>query len=144
MPKVLKERDVRRAIQAWLFRNNWGRNYQEKETHEQGIDIKVRHNKYSRYFLIETKGGSTAKSARSMTETAFVYSLGQIITRMKVVDGRYYYGLGLPSASATIAARRIPWQFAKKLLLYVFSVDTEARVTLYTWQDMKKLQKPKQ
>jgi len=141
MPIVLKEREVRRAIQSWLFRNNWGRNYQEKETHEQGIDIKVRHNDYSRYFLIETKGGSTAKSARSMAETSFVYSLGQIVTRMKAVDARYYYGLGLPHASAMIAVRRIPWQFAKKMLIHVFSVDVTGKVTLFTWKHMRDCQK---
>jgi hypothetical protein len=33
---------------------------------------------------------------------------------------RYYYGLGLPEKSANIALRRLPWQVAKKLLLYVF------------------------
>ena len=67
----------------------------KKETHEQGVDIKVCHNKYSRYFFIETKGESSAKSAKSKKETVFVYSLGQIITRMKVGSARYYYGLGL-------------------------------------------------
>lgn len=89
------------------------------------MDIRVRHNKYSRYFLIETKGESSAKSARQVLEVAFVYSLGQIITRMKAGRSRYYYGLGLPVASANIAIRRIPWQVAKKLLLYIFSVDKD-------------------
>ena len=118
--KIISEKFVRRAIRDWLFRNGWGRNYIEKETHEQGVDIKVCHNKYSRYFFIETKGESSAKSAKSQKETAFVYSLGQIITTMKAGSARYYYGLGLPVSSAVIAIRRIPWQLGKKLLLYIF------------------------
>ncbi len=140
MKKVLSERDVRRAFRQWLFRNDWGRNCIEKETHEQGVDIQVCHNRYSRYFLIETKGESSSASAKSQRETAFVYSLGQIITRMNVGKARYYYGLGLPAPSATIAVRRIPWQVAKKLLIYVFSVDSKGKVTKYGWQQMKKVQ----
>jgi len=139
--KIISERFVRRAIRDWLFRNGWGRNYIEKETHEQGVDIKVCHNKYSRYFFIETKGESSAKSAKSVKETAFVYSLGQIITRMKVGSARYYYGLGLPEVSAAIAIRRIPWQVAKKLLLYIFLVDGNGKVKRYAWQDLKVIQR---
>lgn len=138
MNKIISERFVRRAIRDWLFRNGWGRNYIEKETHEQGVDIKVCHNKYSRYFFIETKGESSAKSVK---ETAFVYSLGQIITRMKVGSARYYYGLGLPTLSAAIAIRRLPWQVAKKLLLYIFSVDRKGMVKRYAWQDLGVIQK---
>lgn len=140
MEKLINEKFVRRAIRDWLFRNGWGRNCIEKETHEQGVDIKVCHNKYSRYFFIETKGESVAKSASSQKETAFVYSLGQIITRMKAGNARYYYGLGLPELSAKIAIRRIPWQVAKKLLLYVFSVDKKGKVKQYSWKNLKMFQ----
>ena len=59
---------------------------------------------------------------------------------MNVGKARYYYGLGLPAPSATIAIRRIPWQVAKKLLIYVFSVDSKGKVTKYGWQQMKKVQ----
>lgn len=142
MPAILSERTVRRAIRDYLSRNGWNRGCREKETHEQGVDLKVRHNDYSRYFLIETKGESSAKSARSICETAFVYSLGQIITRMDVGKARYYYGLGLPESSARIAVRRIPWQVAKKLFLYVFSVDAEQKVKMFSWKEMKLHQMP--
>ena len=141
MKKILTEKFVRRTIRDWLFRNGWGRNYKEKETHEQGVDIKVRHNNYARYFFIETKGESKSKSAKSVSEVAFVYSLGQIITRMKAGKARYYYGLGLPESSAKIAIRRLPWQVAKKLLLYIFSVNKIGKVKLYSWSNLKKLQK---
>ena len=143
MKKVITEKFVRRAIRDWLFRNGWGRNYKEKEASEQGVDIQVQNNKWAGYFLIETKGESKSKSARQVSEVAFVYGLGQIITRMKVVDARYAYnyGLGFPESSAKIAIRRIPWQVARKLCLYIFSVNHGGRVKKYSWQDLKKNQK---
>ena len=140
MQKSISEKFVRRAIIKYLERKGWARNLREKERSEQGVDIRVRHNKYSRYFLIETKGESSAKSAKSMQETNFVYSLGQIITRMKAGKARYYYGLGLPESSAKIAVRRLPWQVAKKLLLYIFAVSRDGKVKQYSWQDLKKFQ----
>lgn len=137
----MNERFVRRAIINYLARRGWDRGLREKETAEHGVDIKVRHNKYSRYFFIETKGESTSKSAKSVRETAFVYSLGQIITRMKTGAARYYYGIGLPESVSRIAIRRIPWKVAKKLLLYVFSVDARGKVKQYSWKNLKMVQK---
>lgn len=139
MSKLLTERFVRRAIIQYLSRNGWGRNLREKETHEHGIDIKVMHNSYARYFLIETKGESSALSARQQREVAFIYSLGQIVTRMKT-DARYYYGLGLPASIASIAIRRVPWKFAKRVILYIFSVSVEGKVKKYDWKSLKRIQ----
>jgi hypothetical protein len=141
MSKIISERFVRRAIISFLARKGWDRGLREKETAEHGVDIKVRHNSYSRYFFIETKGESSSKSAKSVRETSFIYSLGQIITRMQVGAARYYYGLGLPESSAKIAIRRLPWQVAKKLLLYIFSVDKKGKVKQYSWQDLKRFKK---
>lgn len=141
MAKIISERFVRRAIINYLARKGWDRGLREKETAEHGVDIKVRHNKYSRYFFVETKGESSSKFAKSVREVAFVYSLGQIVTRMKVGGARYYYGVGLPELVAKIAVRRIPWQVAKKLLLNIFSVSNSGKVKQYSWQEIKKLQK---
>lgn len=138
MKKVLNEEFVKRSIIKWLFRNNWGRNLEVGELRDRGVDIRVRHNKYARYFLIETKGEGKIRQA---DEVAFVYSLGQIIMRMKAGRARYYYGLGLPEVTAKIAIRRIPWQVAKKLLLYVFSVDKNGKVKQYSWKELKERQK---
>ena len=141
MKKTLKERYVRRQIIKYLERKGWARNLREKETAEFGVDIRVRHNKYARYFLIETKGESSSKSARSVSETSFVYCLGQIITRMKAGKSRYYYGVGLPESSSNIAVRRIPWQAAKKLMLFVFSVNSSGKVKQFSWKELKQIQK---
>lgn len=138
MRKLLSEKFVKQSIIKWLFRNGWGRNLEAGELRDKGVDIKVRNNKFSRYFLIETKGESKIRQGQ---EVAFIYSLGQIMTRMKAGGStRYYYGLGLPESSAKIAIRRVPWQVAKKLLLYIFSVTPDGKVKQYTWQDLKRLQ----
>lgn len=138
MKKLISEKIVKQAIIRWLFRNGWGRNLEVGELRDRGVDIRVRHNKYTRYFLIETKGESKLRQGQ---EVAFVYSLGQIITRMKVGGStRYYFALGLPESSAKIAIRRVSWQVAKKLLLYIFAVDKTGKVKQYSWQDLKKVQ----
>ncbi|MFC1571815.1 winged helix-turn-helix domain-containing protein, partial [Candidatus Margulisiibacteriota bacterium] len=70
--KVMSEEYVKRAVIFWLTSHGWGTNLQFGALNERGVDIKVRNNKYPRYFLIEVKGESSAKSARSIAETSFV------------------------------------------------------------------------
>ena len=53
--------------------------YGKSQLKDRGVDIKVTNAKYSRPFLIETKGTSSSKSS---CENAFVHSLGQIVTRI--------------------------------------------------------------
>lgn len=131
MNKPISEEFVKRAIIKWLSRHGWGRNLEFGGLHEKGFDIKVMNNKWPGYFIIETKGESAIKQGN---EVAFVYGLGQIITRIKVVNARYAYnyGLGLPESSAKITIRRIPWQVAKKFCLYVFSVGSDGEVKKYS------------
>lgn|SRR5574341_21944 len=132
----MTEEFVKNSIIKYLSRKEWGTNLHFGNLRERGVDIKVRHNRYPRYFLIECKGQGIS---RGSSEGAFINSLGQIITRMKSGGTtRYYYGLGLPEKSAKIALRRLPWQVAKKLLLYVFSVNENGAVSKYAWQDLKK------
>ena len=141
MKKPLTEKFVKQSIIKWLFRNGWDRNLEVGELRDQGVDIRVKNNKVSRFFLIETKGeGKT----RQVNESTFVHSLGQIITRMKTGGTtRYYYGLGLPELSAKIALRRIPWQIAKKLYLIILSVNQREDVIEYDWTSLKKFQNKK-
>lgn len=136
--KLISEEFVKRAIIKWLSRNGFGRNLQYGDLREKGVDIKVQNNKYGIYFVIETKGESILRQGQ---EVAFIYSLGQIITRMATGKiTRYKYGIGLPESSARIAIRRIPYQVASKLLLHIFSVNNEGGVRLYTPGELKKLQ----
>ena len=141
MKKLISEKFVKQSIIKWLFRSGWGRNLEVGELRDQGVDIRVKNNKVSRFFLIETKGeGKT----RQVSESTFVHSLGQIITRRKTGGTtRYYYGLGLPELSAKIALRRIPWQIAKKLYLIILSVNQREDVIEYDWTSLKKFQNKK-
>jgi len=134
--RLLSEDFVKRSIINWLTCNRWGRNLKFGGLREHGVDIKVQHSDYGIYYLIETKGESVIRQGQ---EVAFIYSLGQIITRMKVSKGRYKYALGLPESSAKIAIRRIPWQVAKKLSLYVLSVNAAGKVKQHTWKDIRSL-----
>ena len=136
-PKVLTEEFVKRSVIKFLTNEGWSKNLQYNELHVHGVDIKVTNAKYSRTFYIEAKGGSVNRSG---AEVAFVYSLGQIVTRMKSLKSRSYFGIALPKPSADIALRRIPYQFAVATCLHILSVDHTGKVTWYKPSDIKKLQ----
>jgi hypothetical protein len=141
--RPLTERNVQLAIIKYLYKEGWSTRSHLKQGGEKGVDIVVQNDVApQRRFFIETKGDSDKKSKYSMHDANFVNALGQIVTRMKVVNApyNYNYGIGLPERSAKIALRRIPWQFAKKLCLYIFSVDRAGKVTKYTARDMKRVQ----
>jgi len=131
--KRITEEFVKNSIITWLSQNDW--QFLNIATPQgKGVDIRAKHNKYGRYYFIETKGSSNA-------EVDFVYSLGQIITRMKDSGStRNYYALGLPQKSAAIALRRLPFQVSKKLLLHIFSVNEHGHVTRYLPKDIEKHQ----
>lgn len=141
--KVIDESLVTQAVKNFLA-PKWSV-VSEKDLHEKGCDLVLRdeENKHkARRFLIECKGKSYAKSARAVNETQWLYGLGQIMTRMSVIAPHaYLYGLGLPEVSAKVALRRIPWQAARHLCLYIFSVDDNGIVTKYSPGDFKKFQK---
>lgn len=129
----MTEKEVQQCVVAYLAANGWSKNVRTKALTEHGCDIVVRHSQYARYFLIECKGDpkETTKNPRSSREVAFVYSLGQIITRIKNPKAGYYYGLGLPEKVAAIALRRISRYVAQHLKLHIFSVAENGVVTLH-------------
>lgn len=135
--KPLSEDFVKNAIIKWLSSNGWG-HFEFDDLHTHGVDIKAKHHKYSRYFFIETKGQGKIPQGN---ESYFISSLGQIVTRMKTgKTTRNYYALGLPEVISRIAIRRLPWQVAKKLLMYIFTVGQTGAVTSHSWKDLKKAQ----
>lgn len=117
----------------------------EKDLHEKGCDLvlkDVKNKHKARRFLIECKGKSYAKSAKSVNETVWLFALGQLVSRMSVIARHAYkYGLGLPEVSARKALKRIPWQAARHLCLYIFSVDDKGTVQEYSPKDFKTHQK---
>ena len=135
--KVITEEFVKRSVIKFLTNQGWSKNLEYDDLRAQGVDIKVTHSKYGRTFFIEAKGASISRSG---SEVAFIYSLGQIITRMKNPKARYYYGIALPEKSASIALRRLPYQFAVSACVHIFSVHQGGSVTWYKPTDIKKYQ----
>jgi len=143
MAKKITEKFVEAKILGHLDAKGWNHNVITRELHEHGCDIIVTQTtNLGCRFYIECKGKSYAKSARSVHETIWLFALGQIITRMNVVARHAYkYGLGLPEVSAKKALRRIPWQAARHLCLYIFSVDDSGEVTEFSPKDFRKFQR---
>jgi len=143
MPKIT-EKFIEKSILKHLRQKGWDYNIKTKDLHEHGCDIVVtnsRNKHKATRFLIECKGKSYAKWAKAVNETIFLFALGQIITRMSVVARHAYkYGLGLPEVSANKALRRIPWQAARHLCLYIFSIDDKGNVKEYSPKDFKRIQ----
>lgn len=125
---------------------NWHEDkIKESQLHGHGVDIKLIGGKRnSEYFLIECKGKSYSKSAKSINKEGWLNALGQIITRMNTkriissgaqkgnINRAYRYGLGLCKESAQVALRRIPKEIAKTLNLYIFSCDDSGNIEMFT------------
>lgn len=144
MTKLLSEKFVQDAIVEYISRKGWSRNLRAKGLKEHGPDIKVRNNKYSRYWLIEVKGDASleAKYPRSHIEVNFNLALGQIITRMgssgkRGYKYRYKYGVGYPASFKKVVLRRLPYDVCDKLNLYVFFVNSNKVVEMYDWKRIR-------
>jgi len=147
MNKLLPEYFVQEKIIEYLTQNGWSTSLKSKTLKEHGVDIKVRNNKFSRYFLIECKGDASekAKYPKSHREVNFNLALGQIITRMQTTGTRAYkyrykYGVGYPASFRDVVMRRLPYDVCDKLNLYVFFVDESGSVEMLGWRDLKKTQ----
>ena len=149
MEQKITETFVVDKIKSFLInkRNgNWHEDkIKESKLHEHGVDIKmVGGKRNSEYFLIECKGKSYSKSAKSVNKEGWLNALGQLITRMTTSrtiktgikkgepNRAYKYGLGLCKEGAKVALRRIPKEIAKTLNLYIFSVDDNGHVEMFT------------
>ena len=136
-------------IKEFLVNKENGNWHEEKtktaNLHGHGADIVLTGGKLNgERFIIECKGKSYAKSARSINKEGWLNALGQIITRMntkRVIDKgtqkgninrAYKYGLGLYKEAAEVALRRIPKQVAKILNLYIFSCDDSGNIQMFT------------
>lgn len=125
---------------------NWHEDkVKESKLHGHGVDIMlVGGKRNSEYFFIECKGKSYSKSAKSVNKEGWLNALGQIVTRMTtsriIKSGErkgepnraYKYGLGLCKEGAEVALKRIPKEIAKTLNLYIFSVDDNGVVEMFT------------
>ena len=134
----LDERFVRRAVIKHLRKKGFKLNLEERETKEHGVDIRVRHYKYSRYFFVEVKGEPSAnvKHPSSRREVDFLNALGQIVSRMRS-KSKYWYGLAFPYTFKDKVIRRLPKEICKKLRIKVLLVNKEGKIEELTWRDFK-------
>lgn len=149
MEQKITETYVVEQIKSFLINKSNGNWHEDKikesKLHEHGVDIKLIGGKRnSEYFLIECKGKSYSKSAKSVNKEGWLNALGQLITRMTTSrtiktgikkgepNRAYKYGLGLYKEGAAVALRRIPKEIAKTLNLYIFSVDDNGIVEMFT------------
>ena len=139
---ILTERNVRRMVINWLSRCGYKLNLREKETHEHGVGIKVRHYKYSRFYFVEVKEEppSDCKNPDQRRENNLVYVIGQIITRMKT-KSLDKYAIAFPVSYKKKAMKRLPWLISKKLRLNILFASKDGKVESVNWKDLKKYQK---
>jgi hypothetical protein len=134
--KNLDEDFVRKAVISFLSKKGYDRKLQEKQLEEHGVDIKVRHFRYPRYFLVECKGEpqENVKHPHSRREVSFIQVLGQIVSRMNY-KAKYKYGVGLPETYKKKVLTRLSSLLLKKLNLYVFLVSSNKKVIEINWKN---------
>ena len=92
---------IQESVLNYLNNKNYSKGI-AKKLWEHGVDIKVKHSEYSRYWLVEVKGGSKSKHANAVDANNFVFGLGQIITRIQSMadpqakTGSNKYGVAYP------------------------------------------------
>lgn len=141
---IITEDFVQSSLIKYLAQQGWSMSLQSKELWEQGVDIKVRNNKFSRYWLIEAKGDpfEIVKNPSGSQSSSFNSALGQIITRMHRNGTRgykygYKYGIAFPISFRKMVLRKIPFDVMDKLNLYLFFVDKKGTVEEIDWKMLK-------
>ncbi len=129
--KIISEDKVIDAVLNWAYKNSYGLKPKIKHGHKHGVDLELNHEKTRHKYYIECKGGPHH-------EVNFVYSLGQIITRMNRKPLGVNYGLALPVKAAEIARKRIPRSFATRNKLTIFSVSNAGVVKRFVPTNFKK------
>ena len=135
---LIDEDFAKEAIRNWLSQNGWNRRIHVARLRQQGVDIQVVNDKAERYLFIEVKGESDKSS---VNYNNVIFALGQIVLRMKVIARHaYIYGVGYPKPLADKAVKKIPYQFAKLVNLWIFSVNKRGEVKKYAWTDLRDIQ----
>jgi hypothetical protein len=148
--EVLTEPFVQKCVLKYLAENGWSTSLRAAELWEQGVDIKVRNDKFSRYWLIEAKGDPSlkVKQPSGSMSSCFNSAVGQIMTRMHRSGKRgykygYKYGVAFPASFRTMVLRKMPYDVMDKLNLYLFFVSKTGAVEMIDWKQMKEISKTK-
>ena len=135
---------IQAATVKYLASIGYSQNIKAKKLREHGVDIRVKNNKYSRYWLIECKGGPRrAKHPNASAISSFWCGLGQILTRIHSktqptgASGSNKYGIAYPDYFKDKFLKKIHWHVCKQLNLYFFFVDPHGHVEMYDWQRIK-------
>jgi hypothetical protein len=144
---ILTEDFVQNAVVKYLAKNGWGKSLKSANLWEQGVDIRVRNNKFTRYWLIEVKGdpSNKVKSPAGSRSSSFNSAVGQIITRMHTKRKRAYkygykYGIAFPKSFRKMVIKKMPYDVLDKLNLYIFFVDKSGGVEEIDWRELRKIQ----
>jgi len=147
---ILTEPFIQEKVLQCLISKGWSNITTNAELWEQGVDIKVRHKQYGRYWLIEVKGdpSSKVKNPSGSRSSSFNSAIGQIISRMhnnrktKYLGCQhgYKYGIAFSTYFRDMVIRKLPHWVMRKLCLYVFFVNQKGHVEEIDWRLMKKLQ----
>ncbi len=136
---------VQESMIRYLTNKGYSKSMDYKGLSEAGVDIRVRHKDYSRFFLIECKGGAIKAKSVSGTESVnFTMGLGQIIQRIHsktiptAAKGAYKYGVAYPAHFKEKHLWKLHYNVCRQLNLYVFFVDMDGNVEEYNWQRIKK------
>ncbi|MDD4931155.1 MAG: hypothetical protein PHG66_03325 [Candidatus Colwellbacteria bacterium] len=144
--KIISEGFVQKCVINHLENQGWSKSLKSAELWEHGVDIKVRNNKFSRYWLIEAKGdpSKSVKSPGGSRSSSLNSALGQIITRMHRNGKRAYkygykYGIAFPYSFRSMVIKKIPFDVMDKLNLFIFFVDVNGVVEEIDWKIMRKV-----
>lgn len=144
---ILTEDFVQDCVIKYLSSKGWEKSLKSAHLWEQGVDIKVRNNKYSRYWLVEVKGDPSekVKSPEGSRSSSFNSAVGQVITRMHrngktMYKYGYKYGIAFSMYFYDMVTRKMPYDVMDKLNLYVFFVDEKGEVLEIDHKKMKKIQ----
>ena len=139
--KILDEDFVKNKVINWLSEQGYNKGFKIKTKGEHGVDIKVRHRRYARYYIVEAKGDPSKKVKKpaSRREVSFLIALGQIISRMKY-KAKYWYAIALPESFSDKVFRRLSWLICKKLRLKILFVNSKGKVRCVTWRELKRRQ----
>ncbi len=148
--EIITEDFVQNSLIKYLKINGWSKSLQSAELWEQGVDIKVRNNKFARYWLIEAKGDPSikVKSPAGSQSSSFNSAVGQIITRMHRNGIRgykygYKYGVAFPVSFKKMVLRKMPFDVMDKLNLYLFFVNGIGNVEEIDWKKLRDTKKKK-
>ena len=144
--KVITETFVQGSLIKYLKKHGWGKSLKSRELWEHGVDIKVRNDKFARYWLIEVKGDPSLQvvSPGGIRSGTFNSALGQIVTRMhrngkRVYKYGYKYGIAFPVSFRSLVVRKLPFDVMDKMNLYLFLVDRVGKVEIIDWKKMRQI-----